>query len=202
MDILDYLLILGIISVIIYLNRKRVNLPSFTKMLGSKKNTQVNTQQIVTTNPATQTVTHAHGNTQTTTTSNKWDFWSFFWPGVAIVVSIFLIIVLWNAGSTFVRWCKTPTVQKTCTVQQNSGKQKTLYIYKFSDFQNGIIYVTLRSNYIWYPKGGKIKIKTSSGKIWDDEPGKQYDRPQEPPGTFSFWANPEYPGASGVEIWQ
>lgn len=78
------------------------------------------------------------------------------------------------------------------------GKTKTLY--RFSDYPGGKVTVYLSSEADWYPKGGKIKYKTSTGKIGTDEPGTTGVNDPEPAGNFTFWANED--SAWGVEIWQ
>ena len=90
-----------------------------------------------------------------------------------------------------------PQVGRENTVV-NIGKTKTLY--RFADYPNGKITRFLNCNAEWYPKGGKIKYKTSSGKILTDEPGSAHYNDLEPAGNFIFWADDQ--SAWGVEIWE
>jgi hypothetical protein len=121
--------------------------------------------------------------------------------GLALIVLIIII----NSG---INSCKRNNSEGNKTLKgsaspsapskaQPVGKQKTLY--RFSDYPNGRFTVTLNSDAEFYPKGGKIKIQTPAGEIWDDELGTAHDRPPQTGGPFTFWANDSI--AWGVEIW-
>ncbi len=105
----------------------------------------------------------------------------------------------------FLIWYNNSKPEKSENSSANSGQQtviikgKQKILYRFSDYPNGRISIELNSDASVYPLGGKIKIKTSSGEIWDDEPGTNHQRPQQSGGTFTFWANDSE--AYGVDIW-
>lgn len=77
------------------------------------------------------------------------------------------------------------------------GKEKTLY--QFSD-QNWDRSVLVSSNAEFYPKGGKVKVTTSSGRLYISTPGTSELRQKENPGKFFF--EPHDSLAWGVEVWQ
>jgi len=125
-----------------------------------------------------------------------------FWV-IGIFLSILLIVKLSgdNKKNVDKKHPKTENISQISNQQNtiiNVGKTKTLY--RFADYPNGKITKCLNSDAEWYPKGGKIKYKTSSGKILTDEPGTAHYNNPEPAGNFTFWADDK--SAWGIEIWE
>jgi hypothetical protein len=138
-------------------------------------------------------------NTTTTAASPKKVNWTTFSKLLNILVILVIIyVVIRLVVFSYSSICEIFSKNGNNQTQTTTEKQKTVYYFK--DFPNGKITVYLKSDAEWYPKGGKIKYKTSSGKIFSDEPGTSHTNNPEPDGDFTFWADES--SAWGVEIWQ
>jgi hypothetical protein len=69
-------------------------------------------------------------------------------------------------------------------------------IYEFNS--SGTIVLYLRGLQKYIPKGGKIKIFTPSGDVWEDQPGVIYNRGQNTEGKYTFYKDSG--DAWGIEI--
>ena len=128
------------------------------------------------------------------------------WLWVLLILISFIAFIIFFSGDCSNE--KKTTKESTTTVvqpeetQQTSnvkiGKTKTLY--RFADYPNGTVVIPVTSDAEFYPKGGKIKYKTSTGEVKSDEPGTNHVNEAKPVGEFSFWANDS--SAWGIEIWQ
>ena len=134
---------------------------------------------------------------------NKTNFWGIFWKIVTTAVIIFAAVMLFIFVSSIFRGCNKKTIPEKIRPAATSsttvvGKQKTFY--RFSDYPDGKVTVYIGSEATWYPVGGEIKIKTSSGRTHTLKPGEQIIFPMEPPGEFTFSANEK--SATGIDVWQ
>ncbi len=131
----------------------------------------------------------------------------FFWVTNAIVLivliffkdflffAVLIIIVLIGLNYTIPRFAHsshgTPAIQ---TIEKQEAKK---VFYKFSASVK-CISVYLKSETAFYPKGGKIIIKSPSGTTWELKPGEVLNMGRQLAGWFSVCQGE--PSNYGVEV--
>jgi hypothetical protein len=124
---------------------------------------------------------------------------------VIIITALFILIPWFGVGVSQIPdlFKKNPPKieapsSSTISTKTSSGSN----VFLFTDSPDGRItkYINFKRGGKIKPLGGKIKISTPSGKILDDGPNEFHVRPKFKSGTYTFWADPDYPGANGVEI--
>lgn len=117
--------------------------------------------------------------------------------GVVILLAVVLLITATCGDNSKDSTTSTQDSYVAPVFIEKVGKEKNLY--RFSDFQNNCVSVTLKSDAEFYPKGGKITIQNPNGEIWPDEPGTAHDRGNQPAGQYTVCKADS--NAWGVEVW-
>jgi len=110
---------------------------------------------------------------------------------IGICILVFTVSYAWSfASSFFEKKVSTENIVKV-------GKTKTLYQFTDTNWDRNVL---VSSDAEFYPKGGKVKVTTSSGRIYVSTPGTSELRQKENPGRFFF--EPSDSLAWGIEVWQ
>jgi len=119
---------------------------------------------------------------------------------IAIFFAIIIIIVisLIYGGSDDKKQKEEASQETSQPTMVRVGKEKSTY--RFDSYWDKIVRVDVKSDAEFYPKGGKVKVTTSTGNSYISTPGTSEVRPQKPDGIFTFERKDST--AWGVEVWQ
>lgn len=115
---------------------------------------------------------------------------------VVTIVFIFVFLLLLKSGCNK---SEEETAGTQGEVKENS-LEPTLYSLP-ADGSAIYVWIENPKMYKTYPKGGPVKITTTSGRIYIDRPGVDIKFADEVPGNFKFQI-PDSSSATGIEILQ